>query len=308
MTGPLIESLMNTAWSQAPRARLSILIPFFKDDPQPLLHALAAQAMPGTEIILCDDGRPDAALNSAVAETVLSLETPALLLSSRVNRGRSAARNRMAQAARGVWVLFLDADMEPGPDFLRRWLLALENTSSDAVFGGYAPAAPTQETRVHARLAAASDPVDAAARSRIGATAVCSSNLAARRAVIASVPFHEDYAGWGWEDVDWALSAAQQFQLSHIDNPAAHAGLETVDDLLAKFSRSGENFARLLHRHPDYAARPGAQLARMLRRFRAAWFARITGAAVAKAPLPTRLRVIGLKLYRAGVNAAALSS
>jgi glycosyltransferase involved in cell wall biosynthesis len=307
MTGPLTETVANPSWEQAPCARLSILIPFFKDDPQPLLHALAAQAMPGTEIILCDDGRPDAALNSAVAETVLALETPVLLLSSRVNRGRSAARNRMAQAARGGWVLFLDADMEPGPDFLLRWLLALENTRADALFGGYAPAAPDRKTHVHARLAAASDPVDAAARVRIGATAVCSSNLAVRREVIASVPFHEDYAGWGWEDVDWALCAAQQFQLSHIDNPAAHAGLETVDELLAKFSRSGENFARLLHRHPDYAARPGARLARMLRGFRAAGLARFVGAAAARAPLPTRLRVIGLKLYRAGVNAAALT-
>jgi len=308
MTGLLTETLPNAAWARSPHARLSVLIPFYNDDPRALLRTLAAQAPAGVELIAFDDGRPDAALNSAVAETILGLDAPAQLLSSRVNRGRSAARNRMAEAARAGWLLFLDADMVPGPHFLTRWLLALENTRADALFGGYAPAAPRRETRVHALLAASSDPVDAAARSRLGATAVCSSNLAARRDVVSAVPFEEDYAGWGWEDVDWALSAAQRFQLAHIDNPAAHAGLETVDALLAKFARSGENFARLLQRHPDYAGRPGARLARLLRQLRAAGLARLIGAAAARLPLPPRLRVLGVKLFRAGVNARALQS
>jgi len=306
MTGPMTETLHNGAWTQSPAVRLSVLIPFYKDDPRPLITALAGALPEGVEILALDDGRPDAALNTVVAKTLNELSAPAALLTSRVNRGRSAARNRLAQAARGAWLLFLDADMVPGPDFITRWLLAMENTADDALFGGYHPGVPTAETRVHARLAALSDPADAAERSRIGPAAVCSSNLAARREVLQAIPFEESYAGWGWEDVDWALSAAQQFQLGHIDNPASHAGLETVDQLLSKFARSGENFARLLQRHPDYAARPGAKLALMLHRFRLGWAARVAGSNAARLPLPSRLRVLGLKLYRAGVGAKAV--
>lgn len=308
MTGPMTETLHNPVWTQCQAVRLSVVIPYYKDDPRALIAALASRLPDGVEILALDDGRPDAALNSQVASAVTDLRTPAALVTSRINRGRSAARNRLAQAARGSWLLFLDADMVPGPDFITRWLLAIENTTADALFGGYEPGVPTPATRVHACLAASSDPADAAARTRIGATAVCSSNLAARREVLQAVPFEESYCGWGWEDVDWALSAAQRFQLGHIDNPASHAGLETVDQLLSKFARSGENFARLLQRHPDYAARPGARLALMLHRLRLGWAARIAGAAAARLPLPTRLRVLGLKLYRAGVGAKAVGA
>ena len=308
MTGPMTETLHNGAWAQCQAVQLSVLIPFFNDDPRPLIAALTTALPEGVEILALDDGRPDAALNSQVASAVNGLNSPCALLTSRINRGRSAARNRLAQAARGAWLLFLDADMVPGPDFITRWLLAMENTAADALFGGYKPGAPTAETRVHARLAAASDPADAAERSRIGTTAVCSSNLASRREVLHAIPFEESYTGWGWEDVDWALSAAQQFQLGHIDNPASHAGLETVDELLSKFARSGENFARLLQRHPDYAARPGAKLALMLHSFRLGWAARFAGSTAARLPLPTQLRVLGLKLYRAGVGAKAIKA
>ncbi|MCR9128354.1 MAG: glycosyltransferase [Alphaproteobacteria bacterium] len=308
MTGPMTETLHNAAWAQCQAVRLSVLIPFYNDDPRPLITALTTTLPEGVEILALDDGRPDHALNSLVASAVNDLKSPCALLTSRINRGRSAARNRLAQASRGAWLLFLDADMVPGPDFITRWLLAMENTGADALFGGYKPGVPTSDTRVHACLAAASDPADAAERSRIGATAVCSSNLAARREVLHTIPFEESYAGWGWEDVDWALSAAQQFRLGHIDNPASHAGLETVDELLSKFARSGENFARLLQRHPDYAARPGAKLALLLQRFRLGWAARLAGSTAARLPLPAHLRVLGLKLYRAGVGAKAVKA
>jgi glycosyltransferase involved in cell wall biosynthesis len=306
MTGLLMESLPNPAWDKADDIRLSVLIPFYRDDPRPLLQALASQLATDVELIAFDDGRPDAALCDAVHESIRAIASPAALLVSRVNRGRSAARNRLAQAARGDWVLFLDADMQVSAGFIQRWLDAIDNTSADVLFGGYAPAKADTVTRVHAALAQASDGLDASGRAAIGATAVCSSNLAVRRSVMKSVPFDEGYAGWGWEDVDWALSAAQGFKLGHVDNRAIHSGLESVPDLLAKFACSGANFARLLQRHPNYAARPGARLARLLRRLHAAPAARLIGKLAARTRLPVRLRVLGLKLFRAGVAAEEL--
>lgn len=306
MTGPLTELSPNAAWSRTGPVRLSILVPFFMDDPHPLMEALAHQAPEGLELILCDDGRPDADLSKAVADAVDALDMPAALIVSRLNRGRSATRNRLAKAARGDWLLFLDADMVISPGFLQRWLLAMENTGAHALFGGFTPAPPDPTTRVHAALAKAGDVHDAAQRAQIGAVAVCSSNLAVRRAVLDAVPFDEHYQGWGWEDVDWALSADARFILSHLDNPAAHGGLESVPALLAKFARSGPNFARLIQRHPRYAARPGARLALLVKRMRLGMLARLVGRRFALAPAPLRVRVLGLKLFRAGIAAREL--
>jgi len=287
---------------------LSVLIPFYGDDPRPLLDALSRQTDPQTEIIAFDDGVPNPALSYSVKAAVLGARAAIKLITSRDNLGRSAARNQLGDAAQGAWLLFLDADMEIEPGFLARWRHHLAETACDALFGGYAPSTPrsAQET-VHAALAHASDAPDAATRSALGAAAVCSSNLAVRASLFAQCRFDEGYTGWGWEDVDWALSASKYGELGHVDAPAAHGGLQDVSMLLDKFDRAGANFARLLSRHPDYESRPGAQLARKVQATGLARPARMMGETLAKAAwAPLKLRVLALKLYRAGAAARDL--
>ncbi|MFW6412787.1 MAG: glycosyltransferase family 2 protein [Oceanicaulis sp.] len=305
---PLIDTFANTAFEAAPGAlRLSVLIPFHNDDARGLIDALHAGAPAGVEIVLFDDGAPDPELNTAVRDAVADAPIPTRLLTAKTNLGRAAARNRLAARARGDWLLFLDADMTVAPNFLGRWLDFVGAAQGDALFGGYEPAArPPRAHRLHAALARASDVATAAERSNQGAFAVCSSNLAVRAHAFAKVGFDEGYAGWGWEDVDWALSFAQRFRIDHVDHPAGHGGLETPERLIAKFSRSGANFARLMARHPEYAARKGAWLALGLKQRGLAAPARLAGRLAARAPLPMRLRVLGLKLYRAAVSAEAL--
>jgi len=75
---------------------------------------------------------------------------------------------------------------------------------------------------------------------------------------------------------------------------------------MEKFSTSGANFARLMERHPEYAARKGARLALRLKRSRLAAPAHLLGRIAALSPLPLKVRLLGLKLYRAAVNAEAL--
>ena len=305
MTGQTLYA--NAAFNASLAPRLSVLIPFHCDDPCRLIAALSASGLNQVEIIAFDDGEPDAALNARVAKAVAGARLPARLITASANHGRSGARNQLAQAARGDWLLFLDADMAVERDFLTRWITHIETTSADALFGGFTPCPPTPGTVLHAALAHASDVHTAAEREAIGPVAVCSSNLAVRASAFAEAPFDEGFTGWGWEDVDWALSASQRFTLAHVDNPASHGGLEPVDKLMAKFAQSGPNFARLINRHPDYAHRPGARLAHKVKSLRAAALARFAGGLAARlAVLPVRLRVLGLKLFRAGVAAEAL--
>lgn len=307
MSAPITTRHANSAYEGCAAPRLSVLIPFYRDNPVGLLNLLAASSPGGVEVVLFDDGMPSPALNTAVTEAIDRLDLPLVLISSRVNRGRSGARNRLAAAARAPWLLFLDADMAVDAEFLTRWITHTRTTSAGALFGGFTPAAPTTETRVHAALDAGSNGHALADRMALGAVAVCSSNLAVNADQFAATPFNEDFSGWGWEDVDWALSAAAQFELAHVDNPARHGGLESVDRLLKKFEQSGPNFARLLARHPDYADRPGARLALKVKAFHLATLARVFGGLAARLPLlPVRLRVLGVKLFRAGVAAEAI--
>ncbi|MCC5997179.1 MAG: glycosyltransferase family 2 protein [Oceanicaulis sp.] len=305
---PGIRETANTAARQDAAPVLSVLIPTYRDDPRSLLAALAHDASHEVEVLIYEDGAPDADLSEALRAAVLYAPIPARLLTAKDNLGRSAARNRLGAAARGDWLLFLDADMQAPERFLPRWLEILARSGADAVFGGYVPCAPRDRSEaVHAALARMSDVHSAVERNETGPVAVCSSNLAVRSAFFSRVPFDEAFTGWGWEDVDWALRAAEAGRIVHADNPAGHGGLETVERLITKFAAAGPNFARLIERHPHYAIQPGARLALALKRWRLAGLARAAGALAARLPvLPANMRALGLKLFRAGAAAGDL--
>ncbi|MGY6533418.1 glycosyltransferase family 2 protein [Glycocaulis sp.] len=289
---------------------LSILVPFHGDDPSALMDALAAQ-MDGTcELVLFDDCSPDKAPLKALQSRAEALGAAIRVVSSKSNLGRSGARNALCRAARGDWLLYLDADMEVPEGFLARWLDLIRANTFDAAYGGYT--LPAEEARlhpVHAALARAGDVISAEERARRGASAFAGSNLVVRASLMTAVPFDENYTGWGWEDVDWAVRASKAARLAHVDNPAGHGGLQSVDRLIAKYAEGGANYARFLARHPEQATLPGARLARLIAQLRLAFaITAITPAMARSSALPVRLRVLALKAYKAACAARALGS
>ena len=147
------------ATSRTGTPRLSVLIPFFRDDPSALARAVDAQAAASSwpvEIVLCDDGSGDAALTARLDALRTKLSTPLTLLTKEANGGRACARNALAAAAKGDWLLYLDADMLLPDGFLARWFAEIERGGFDAAFGGFdaePPASPGE--RVHAAIARA---------------------------------------------------------------------------------------------------------------------------------------------------------
>jgi glycosyltransferase involved in cell wall biosynthesis len=109
----------NAGWAPA-SPTLSVLIPFYRDDPRRLLDALNRQADGGVEVVLLDDGGVEPALSADVAAHVLTLSIPLRLISLSANEGRSKGRNRLARHARAQSLLFLDADMLPDDGNLHR--------------------------------------------------------------------------------------------------------------------------------------------------------------------------------------------
>lgn len=310
MADTSLREYANAASQDAERISMSVLVPFYGDNPGGLVRALEDQAAGDVEIVLYDDGEPDRELNAALSLLLASLETPARLLTSTRNRGRSEGRNLLAAKARGDWLVFLDADMRPGgPAFLQTYRALAARGGFDAAYGGHATDWPSErELELHAALTRASEEHGAEERNATGPTAFCSSNILVRADVMRAVPFDTGFTGWGFEDVDWAVMAAREFTLVHVDNPAWHGGLQSPAALLAKFRAGAVNYRRLLDRHPELAGLPGARAARALARIPGQAALRGIWSMITRSPvLPMKLRTTALKLWRASWTAEALS-
>jgi len=306
---------LSPAWSSATPA-LSVLIPFFRDDPTSLISRLDAEAarLGGRiELVTLDDGGGDAVLTRRVALQIETLAAPACLVAIDRNQGRAPGRNRLAAHARGRHLLFLDSDMAPDrDDFLARYLELIDHNPIDGgdpavVFGGFSMMQVPRATRyaLHRALALRGECLDAAERRLKPEKYVFTSNLLVRRDVFEAEAFDESFSGWGWEDVEWGMRVLRRFGVVHIDNSATHLGLDTPAALAGKYEQSAGNFARVIARHPDIVSRyPSYRLARKLKQLPAlkAWRGLLKWAALHPVA-PLTARVLALKAYRAALYA-----
>lgn len=293
--------------------RLSVLTPFYRYDPSAMLKRFGS-APGGVEFILLDDGSASAELVADVVSAAQATGAPARIIVSGENLGRARARNRLIAEAQGDFVLFLDADMLPdSPHFLSIWLGIIETQGPRVAFGGLslAHAQRTPETALHHALFGGSDCRPAYQRARRAAQTTASSNLLVERSFLLAHPFDDAFTGWGFEDVDWALDAARQEDILHIDNPATHAGLDDVETLVRKSAEAGPNFGRLARKHPLQVKRFAAhRVARALRAMPARNTQRRLYSWVARDPrglAPMRLRCAAFKLLRASYYAEHLA-
>lgn len=306
--------LTDNAGRRGATPAVSVLIPFLRDDPAELLQLLdeEAAALGGAvEIILLDDGTNDANLSDRLNAQVRSMALPCRLITLSTNEGRSKGRNRLAGAARGGSLLFLDSDMRPDHRrFLWTWADLVAREDPAVAFGGFSLLQAPTDARfsVHRAMAARSECVPYGERARTPEKYVYTSNLLVRRDVFEAEAFDAAFTGWGWEDVEWAMRVSRRFRVVHVDNPATHMGLDTVESLAGKYEQSAANFARVVARHPEIVGTyPSFKAAVLLKRLPALdrlrpWMKR---AAVA-GWMPTRARAFSLRLYRAALYAEAV--
>ena len=307
------EVMDNPAWANAAPA-VSVLIPFLRDDPADLLGRLDSEApvlAGAVEVVVLDDGTADAGLTARLSQQVSGMALPARLITLPANEGRARGRNRLASAARGGSLLFLDSDMRPDQTgFLRNWADVVARRDPAVAFGGFSLLQAPDEPRfaVHRALAAKSECIPCAERAKQPEKYVYTSNLLVRRDVFEAEAFDAGFTGWGWEDVEWAMRVSRRFEVVHVDNPATHMGLDTVETLAGKYEQSAPNFGRMASRHPHIvAAYPSYRAARLLRRLpalpRLRWLMR-RGACAGW--LPVGVRAFSLRLYRAALYADAV--
>jgi hypothetical protein len=309
------ETIYSNDRATGTAPRLSIASPYFRDDPTAWLQALAPDPLArDVEIILVDDGTGDIGLDKKVREAIDQWQGPATLVRFHTNQGRSSARNRAIQAARGEYILFMDADMVPGDGmFLARYFQAIERRVSAIIFGGFEAGhcQINHDTLLNHTLASNNDCKPARDRAQRGAIAVASNNLLVRRDVFDHISFDNAFKGWGWEDTEWAMRAVfAGYGLTHIDNPAIHIGLDSTQAMLRKFKEAGPNLRHLLERHPEAANMKNAKVARILAKLPPHILLRPLLSWMARDPLhlvPIRLRGLALKVWRASHAAQALA-
>jgi glycosyltransferase involved in cell wall biosynthesis len=323
----MIQTYENEAAKRISKPDLSVLIPYYHDDPSALLAALHTQHDPqrdpqrdplrnrahNVEILLYDDGTQDEDINTKLRQIVDTTDQPIRLFIATTNTGRSAARNHLMHEARASWVLFLDADMRPlHSDFLARYLSEIKKGNSDIIFGGFrvADSADTPATELHRVLSLQSDCLDAPTREKSGPQYVCTSNLCVRKDVLDDEPFDTTFKGWGWEDSEWAARAVTKYKLKHLENAALHMGLENTETMLARFRDSADNYVRFTNKHPDLARSLTLYtLSQRLKKIPGQRMMRPILAFLVRNPLgvmPIKLRVFALKLWRASWYAGAL--
>jgi len=313
MKRPTENLFDNDTWHQA-TPRISVLIPFLRDDPTPLIQALdreAADLNGMVEVVVLDDGTGDDALASRVSAILADRALPGRFVRLSHNVGRSRGRNRLATHARGEWLLFMDSDMLPdGKDFLTSYISLIEAERPAVAFGGFSveQAPPNRAHALHRRMALKSDCAPVTLRRTAPEKHVFTSNLLVRRDVFETEGFDEAFAGWGWEDVEWAMRVSQRHKILHVDNTATHLGLDAAVTMAAKYEQSAANFARVVVRHRAIVERyPSYRAAKMLKRvpLRAVWRPALKAFALAEAA-PLAVRALAMRLYRAALYADAV--
>ena len=293
---------------------LSVLIPFLRDDPSGLMAALGRQVRAHRnliELVVFDDGSRDDLLARRVEAAVKRSPLPARFVRSQNNLGRARGRNRLAEAARGGWLLFLDSDMLPDSHlFLQTYIDLIDQLAPPVVFGGFSlnQAPRRREHALHRRMALATDCAPVLERRKAPEKHVFTSNLLVRRGLFESEAFDESFTGWGWEDVEWAMRVSRQAPILHIDNTATHLGLDAAPAMARKYEQSAANFARVVRGHRDIVERyPSYRAARTLKRLplRAAWRPLLKAFALADLA-PLAARALAMRLYRAALYAEAV--
>jgi len=228
---------------------LSILIPVYNYDVQPLVKQLVAQAQACKvpyEILCYDDCSEQAykALN-----TSLSSLSNVDYLELDKNHGRSKIRNLLAAQAKYDYLLFLDCDSGMVRDnFLEVYIEHMDSTS-DIIAGGrvYDDSPPTDSSlRLHWLYGSTKESRPLHERQASPCKYFHSNNFLIRRASFDKVKFVESIGTYGYEDLVFAEQARKSgIGIRHIDNPIEHLCLESNSRFLEKAKAAIDNLISL---------------------------------------------------------------
>lgn len=232
---------------------LSILIPTFNDPCSTLAGNLQQQAEElgiSYEILVADDGSTQH--NVLEENRSINALPHCQLIERRVNAGRAAIRNFLAQQARYAWLLFIDSDMVVcRNDYLRKYASCEETPIVDGgvVIGTcipgnlrsmYEKAAESEHTYEERQQSPYRD--------------FHTANFMIQRALMIEHPFDERFRNYGYEDVLFGKAMEQAgVPILHIDNPMSFEIFEENEHFVSKTEEGLRTLYQFRHELKGYS-------------------------------------------------------
>ena len=230
---------------------LSICIPVKDFDVHPLVDALLQEIHAkklNAEILIVEDGSQEAGkqLNGS-----LSHEPEVSLFAFEKNKGRSAARNFMAQQAKGEYLLFIDADSLPvSPVFIS---IYLDQLRTNVILSGgrhYSDVYRTKDSLLHWKYGIHREIFSSLKSNRVGFQ---SNNFLINKTAFDTVQFDESLVLYGHEDTLFGSMAKAKGLIIHgIDNPVIHTSLETNEVFLIKSEEGIKSLLQIIKQQSSY--------------------------------------------------------
>ncbi|MBX2846076.1 MAG: glycosyltransferase [Saprospiraceae bacterium] len=253
---------------------ISVAIPIFNRNVDQLVQQLLARLNfvdIDFELLLWDDGSDQGfkTLNAALARELDKVHYFEFTL----NKGRSAARNRLAEQAKYDYILFLDNDVEVlGEDFFSLYLDQIQQRKA-VIYGGitypdYLPAADQfLRWKYERRKKKGQHPIRS-----FGAC-----NFMVKRSIMTAIPFDESLEQYGFEDTLWLKQVFKAgHTLTHIPNPVFCSELDDDATFFKKSDLAMQNLAKL-YQSKHLMASDGIRILEVYENFKAAnrfWLSR----------------------------------
>ncbi|MDD2196186.1 MAG: glycosyltransferase family 2 protein [Bacteroidales bacterium] len=232
---------------------ISICLPVYNFDVTELTSELLRQALDyntDIEILVFDDASLSyyKEINSKIA-----VNSSVQYLEFEQNLGRSRIRNKLADFAKGKWLLFLDCDMLPdSPKFLKKYNNAIDDAK--VICGGitYGPKPFKKELLLRWKYGIHRESRNASRRQINAHASFMSGNFMILKEVFNQIRFNEGISGYGHEDTLFGLDLKKHMaSILHINNPCIHLGIEPCYDYLSKTEHSIVNLVKLIETVPE---------------------------------------------------------
>lgn len=229
---------------------LSILIPTYNYNAFPLAQELEKQALAlgiPFELICIDDGS-FSPLNEE-NQKINSL-TNCHFIENRKNLGRSGIRNLLADKARYEWLLFFDSDVFPkSKDLIKNYIEAQKSSDSKVFYGGilYSEKLPSEDSKLRWVYGKKREALPVEKRKEMKYLRFLTLCFLIKKEIFNHSRFNESIKNLRHEDTLFALDLKKNhINITHIDNPVYHLGLEKSEVFLKKSRDSIEGLLEII--------------------------------------------------------------
>jgi glycosyltransferase involved in cell wall biosynthesis len=203
------------------------------------------------EVIIADDCSSD-----GTEEFVRRLRYPIFLKYSRSDstQGRAINRNRGYQKAAGQWIIFLDGDMVPEPDFIDSYLKSWEQFPDSVVIGSWKLPGELKINRWHEYFISRGR-LTMSHGDLVPGKYFTSGNFAIRKTLLDHFcGFDTSFEGWGGEDTDFGFKLEHESIPIHYIPRACcyHYHQKTLSQTLDEYQKFGMGgFPLLNEKYPE---------------------------------------------------------